>query len=138
RFNAEIMRLHEELLAQGYRSGWIAGGQTDRDRQATIDGLQAGELDVVVGQPQAGGLGLTLTASHTVAYLSNDYNLTSRLQSEDRVHRPGQRNVVTYTDFVATSPEGRNTIDRAVLTALRKKRELARWTTADWRRALED
>lgn len=42
-----------------------------------------------IGQPGAAGMGLTLTASPTTFYYSNDFNPESRLQSEDRGHRIG-------------------------------------------------
>lgn len=42
-----------------------------------------------VGQPGASGMGITLTRSPTIIYFSNDFNAESRIQSEDRHHRPG-------------------------------------------------
>jgi hypothetical protein len=42
-----------------------------------------------IGQAGAAGMGLTLTASPTIVYYSNDFNAESRIQSEDRIHRPG-------------------------------------------------
>lgn len=44
---------------------------------------------VMVAQPQAGGLGISLTAASRVIYLSNTYSLLTRVQSEDRTDRPG-------------------------------------------------
>jgi len=46
--------------------------------------------------------------------------LEIRLQSEDRAHRIGQKNRVTYIDLV--SPD---TIDEKILQALRSKIDLA-------------
>jgi hypothetical protein len=43
---------------------------------------------------------------------------------------------VTYLDVLATGPSGGRTIDAVILRALRKKEEVARWTTDAWRRAL--
>ena len=73
-----------------------------------------------MGQPRTGGYGITLTAASTVVYYSNSYDLEIRLQSEDRAHRIGQTNKVTYVDLVA--PE---TIDEKILQALREKINLA-------------
>jgi SNF2 family DNA or RNA helicase len=61
-----------------------------------------------------------LTAATTVIYYSNSYDLEIRLQSEDRAHRIGQTNKVTYIDLV--SP---NTIDEKILQALRSKIDIA-------------
>jgi SNF2 family DNA or RNA helicase len=57
-------------------------------------------LRFFVGQPRTGGYGLTLTEASTVIYFSNNYDLEIRLQSEDRAHRIGQKNNVTYIDIV--------------------------------------
>jgi SNF2 family DNA or RNA helicase len=42
-----------------------------------------------VGQPGAAGKGLTLTASPTIVFYSNDFNADNRIQAEDRIHRIG-------------------------------------------------
>lgn len=42
-----------------------------------------------IGQPGAAGEGLTLTASHSTVFYSNDFNGNSRMQAEDRGHRIG-------------------------------------------------
>lgn len=85
-----------------------------------------------VGQVRTGGLGLTLTAAHTVIYFDHDWSLEARAQSEDRAHRIGQTESVTYIDLVA---EG--TVDETIISALRDKRDLADLVTGDgWRRLL--
>jgi SNF2 family DNA or RNA helicase len=140
RFKAELDRAAKETAARfaGVRVARIEGGQKEAERRANVDEFQHGFADpmILFGNPQAGGLGLTLTAAHRVIYLSNDFNLVTRLQSEDRVHRPGQKQRVIYTDFITTGPDGQRTIDHVVLTALRKKQDLASWTTDVWRREL--
>ena len=73
-----------------------------------------------VGQPRTGGYGITLHEASTVIYFSNSYDLQIRVQSEDRAHRIGQTNKVTYVDIIA--PE---TIDEKILQALREKINLA-------------
>lgn len=74
----------------------------------------------------AGGHGNTWTAAHTCVYYSNDFDLELRLQSEDRLHRGGQRNVVTYVDMIA-----RGTVDELILKALRDKIDLSAQVTGD-------
>mgnify|MGYP003665334355 FL=1 len=98
-------------------------GETPQDkRQEIVERFQDvnNPLRFFVGQPRTGGYGITLTAANTVIYYSNSYALEIRLQSEDRAHRIGQKNIVTYIDLV--SP---NTIDEKVLGALRQKINLA-------------
>jgi SNF2 family DNA or RNA helicase len=72
--------------------------------------------------------GLTLTAATTAIYYSNDFDLEKRLQSEDRNHRFGTKEIVEkegksnvlYIDIEAT-----NTLDKKIITALRNKKKLA-------------
>ena len=42
-----------------------------------------------VGHPRAGGMALTLTASPTELFYSNDFDGEARMQAEDRFHRAG-------------------------------------------------
>lgn len=44
-----------------------------------------------VGHPASSGYGVTLTASPSIVYFSNDFNYESRAQSEDRIYRIGMR-----------------------------------------------
>jgi len=98
------------------------GDTPDRDRQDIIDRFQDRESDLrfFVGNPKTGGYGLTLTASHTVIYYSNSYDLEVRLQSEDRAHRISQDKKVTYIDLIT---EG--TVDELIVKNLRGKINLA-------------
>lgn len=143
RFRAEIERLASLISINfpGYIVRTLLGGQSKSDRAEAVHEFQEGDVRrpaIIVGQPQAGGLGLNLTKCHRVVYLSNDYNLKNRLQSEDRVHRQGQTNHCTYLDIIATGPNGQKTIDHHVAKALQQKKEVANWTTAQWRKALTD
>ena len=98
------------------------GATPQEKRQQIVNNFQDvnNPLRFFVGQPKTGGFGLTLTEATTVIYFSNSYDLEIRLQSEDRAHRIGQTNKVTYVDFV--SPK---TIDEKILNALRDKISLA-------------
>jgi len=79
-----------------------------------------------VGQPQSGGIGLTLTAADYAVYYSNSFDLETRLQSEDRCHRIGTKNNVTYIDL-----EAPKTVDTKIIKALRSKKNLADVITKD-------
>ena len=77
-------------------------GATPQDeRQEIVETFQQKDspLRFFVGQPKTGGYGITLTEANTVIYYSNSYDLEIRLQSEDRAHRIGQKNKVTYVEF---------------------------------------
>jgi len=129
RFVPEIENL-TRMLAQEYDSDTVvnyygAVGQEDRD--LAIDRFQNDDrCRFFIGQQQSGGFGLTLTAASYVAYYSNDFSLENRLQSEDRAHRIGQKNNVTYFDL-----ETLGTIDTRIINALRAKKSLADTITRD-------
>jgi SNF2 family DNA or RNA helicase len=90
-------------------------------RQSSITRFQTDpECRFLVGTPQTGGYGITLTQANTVIYYSNGYDLEKRLQSEDRAHRIGQTKSVTYVDLIAE-----DTVDENIVKALRKKINIA-------------
>ena len=91
------------------------------DRQDNIRKFQNNsKCRFIVGTPQTGGYGITLTQANTVIYFSNGYDLEKRLQSEDRAHRIGQTNKVTYVDLIAE-----DTVDEKIVKALRDKINIA-------------
>jgi len=91
------------------------------DRQENIKKFQNGdECRFLVGTPQTGGYGITLTKANTVIYFSNGYDLEKRLQSEDRAHRIGQKKAVTYIDIICE-----DTVDEKIVKALRQKINIA-------------
>jgi SNF2 family DNA or RNA helicase len=74
----------------------------------------------IVGTPQTGGYGITLTGASTMIYYSNGYDLEKRQQSEARIDRIGQEKPMTYIDIIA---EG--TVDDKIVQSLRKKVNIA-------------
>ena len=123
-YTHDINTITEELQKKyGPRAVAKYNGDTPQDeRQGIVERFQDKNdpLRFFVGQPRTGGYGITLTAAGTVIYFSNSYDLEIRLQSEDRAHRIGQKNRVTYIDLV--SPK---TIDEKILGALRDKIDIA-------------
>jgi len=98
------------------------GDTKDKDRQEIVKRFQDKESPVrfFVGNQQTGGYGLTLTEASTVVYFSNNYDLEKRMQSEDRAHRIGQKNHVTYVDLICE-----NSVDQNIVASLRNKIDLA-------------
>ena len=111
-------------IVKKYGEGSIVDyyGLTPQDeRQDNIRKFQNGdECRFLVGTPQTGGYGITLTKANTVIYYSNGYDLEKRLQSEDRAHRIGQKKNVTYIDIICE-----DTVDEKIVKALRDKINIA-------------
>jgi SNF2 family DNA or RNA helicase len=98
------------------------GDTTTEDRQKAIKEMQDPESKIrfLVGTPQTGGYGITLTGASTMIYYSNGYDLEKRKQSEARIDRIGQKKPMTYIDILAE-----NTVDERIVKALRKKVNIA-------------
>lgn len=100
----------------GYSVGYIIGGQTHGQRTRTRVAFQNGEIDLLCANVAAGGVGLTLTRSHTAVFLQRPWAYWRADQSEDRLHRTGQTEPVSIIDIVAT-----NSIESRVREALKDK-----------------
>jgi len=123
----EIVSTIEGLA--GPRSVASYYGDTPEDeREEVIKRFQDpnSDLQYFVGNTQTGGYGITLTQSQNVVYYSNSFDLEKRLQSEDRAHRIGQTNKVTYVDLVS-----KGTVDEKIVKALRSKLNLAQEVLGD-------
>ena len=113
-----------EHIEKKYGKGSIVdyyGLTPQEDRQNNIRKFQNdSNCRFLIGTPQTGGYGITLTQANTVIYYSNGYDLEKRLQSEDRAHRIGQKKTVTYVDLICE-----DTVDEKIVKALRDKINIA-------------
>jgi|TARA_R110002126_G_scaffold73661_4_gene183663 SNF2 family DNA or RNA helicase len=123
RFRHDIKKIKKELI-KIYGSGAVVtyyGDTTQDDREKAIYGFQnSPEVRFFVGNPQVGGMGITLHAATNMIYYANDFNLETRIQSEDRAHRMGQDKSVLYVDLIAP-----NTVDVHIVKSLLQKDKLA-------------
>lgn len=114
RFVQEIKSL---LELYGSEAVAYFGEMSDSQRAEALTNFRTlKNVRYFIANPSCAGYGLTITEAHTVVYYSNDFNLETRLQSEDRCHRIGQKNNVTYIDIVAE-----NTVDEHIARILTAK-----------------
>jgi SNF2 family DNA or RNA helicase len=129
RFRYDIKKIKNEL-AKAYGSGSVVtyyGDTSQEDRDSAIHNFQTNpETRFFVSNAQTGGRGITLTAASNVIYYSNDFNLESRKQSEDRCHRIGQHKPVLYVDLVCP-----NTVDVHIVKSLLQKDKIANKTLGE-------
>ena len=85
-----------------------------------------------IGHPGSAGMGITLTNSPSICYYSNDFNAESRIQSEDRIHRPGMDvNLgATIIDLIHLPS------DLKILNNLQKKRDLQSMSMGELQEAM--
>jgi SNF2 family DNA or RNA helicase len=114
-----------EAISKKYGENTVVtyfGDTSTEDRQKAIKKIQDKESPVrfIVGTPQTGGYGITLTGASTMIYYSNGYDLEKRMQSEARIDRIGQEKPMTYIDIMAE-----DTIDDKIVKSLRNKVNIA-------------
>lgn len=120
RFKEELRAVSALLRERGMEVVEYHGSVNDKDREKAIDAFQNGTARVFVGQQQAGGIGITLTAAQTAVYFSQDFSSENRKQSEDRCHRIGTKSSVLYIDICAE-----DTVDEKITRRLQFKSALA-------------
>lgn len=100
---------------------FLVGGQNIHSREATIKAFRRGEIQVLIANQGAGGVGVNLIEAANSIYYSRDFSLEKDIQSEARNYRGGSdmHQKVTRYDLVT-----KGTIDMDVLKALRLKKDV--------------
>jgi len=99
----------------------IDGSVTGKGRQAAVDAFQEDpKIRLLVGNLQAAGVGLTLTAANATAHLEFAWSPTAHTQGEDRVHRLGQTADAVFAYYLIA--EG--SIDTDLLEIINAKQKI--------------
>lgn len=122
RFRRDVDLIMDALAGRAVRYDGLC---SDEQLAQSIDDFRK-DKQFFVGNPALGAEGITLTEARTVIYYSNSFNLSQRLQSEDRAHRIGQEHPVNYIDIVAE-----DTVDQHIAEMLVRKMDLAAMITGD-------
>ena len=98
----------------------IDGSVSSTQRQLAVDKFQhEAETRLFVGNIQAAGVGITLTAASNVAFLELPWTPAAVMQASDRVHRIGQKNAVNIYFLLAE-----DTIEERIASILDDKRKI--------------
>jgi SNF2 family DNA or RNA helicase len=116
RFNEELHHVASRLDDAEISYRKITGETSNADRRAYQQFFQEGQTQVMLMQVKCGKFGLNLSRASTAIYYSNDYDLESRAQSEDRIVHPTKHEPLLYIDLIT-----RNTVDTAVIETLKQK-----------------
>jgi len=116
----QITAMLNKTFGEGSAAAYF-GDTPDEERNDIVRNFQNPDhpLKFFIGNPATAGYGLTLTEADLCIYYANDFNLETRIQSEDRAHRIGQKNNVTYIDLISAG-----TIDEKIVESLRAKIEI--------------
>lgn len=124
---SNYIRSIETLLQRIEGSVAIYGGTPTDQRQAIAASFQNDpNVRVLIANPAAAGTGFTLTAASYTIYESLSWRYDHYAQSQDRNHRIGQTEPVTYLRLLAV-----DTIEQAIVSALERKSALARSLLGD-------
>lgn len=103
--------------AKGVRVNALTGATAANDRQGIVDAFQRpDERSVLIGQIQAAGTGLTLTAASDLIFSEASWVPAENEQAAMRIHRIGQRNACLVR--FATLP---GSIDELIMKAVERK-----------------
>lgn len=141
-FTGTIDRLCALVETQGWKyirvdgRGWATNiSNMASDPTTLLEFFQNGRDKVAfIGHPRSAGMGITLTAACETVYYSNSFNGEDRMQSEDRIHRPGMdiNRGATITDIVHLPS------DQLILDNLREKKRLQSMTLGQFNKELAD
>lgn len=98
------------------RTAIYNGQTTAEERDEIVQAFQAGDLDILIAQITAAGVGLTLTRASEALFVETEWTPASVVQAEDRIHRISQTRPVTITTLLAE-----NTLDEAIHRVLKEK-----------------
>jgi SNF2 family DNA or RNA helicase len=122
--NPEREMLEKALDKAGIDYYALHGGVKTHDRRELIDGFNQKMKPVTLCQQRTGGIGVNMVAATLVIFFSNDAGWDIRAQAEDRAHRFGQKESVTYIDLLSTW-KGCQTIDHWILKLVKEKKDAA-------------
>ncbi|PVM76382.1 hypothetical protein DDF65_17825 [Caulobacter radicis] len=105
----------------------LYGGVPNGERQAIAKRFQNDpDVRVLIANPAAAGTGFTLTAATFTIYETLSWRYDHYAQSQDRNHRIGQAEPVTYIRLIANG-----TIEEAIVQALERKAAMAQALLGD-------
>lgn len=119
RFVRDVQLVGIALDKAGIHSVGVTG-QTDNRLEVINSWRSDPNYRALIITTQTGGTGLTLNEANNTIFYSNSWSATDRLQAEDRNHRIGQNEKVTYHDIIV---EGK--LDDLILRSLKQKSNLA-------------
>lgn len=118
KYQSELDTISELLQEHGKNFRMFTGKVPLKQRQDNISAFR-GDVQFLLANKSCGAYGLNLQFCHNIIYYSNDFDLATRLQSEDRVHRIGQSHEVYIYDIFTT-----DTIDEFIIDCLSRKENM--------------
>lgn len=89
-FVKTMFTLEEKLRELGINARIVYGGNSQEEREQTLDRFRNGDIDVLITNPHTLAESVSLhSVCHDAIYYEYSFNLVHLLQSKDRIHRLG-------------------------------------------------
>lgn len=89
-FVKTMFTLEEKLRELGINARIVYGGNSQEEREQTLDRFRNGNIDVLITNPHTLAESVSLhSVCHDAIYYEYSFNLVHLLQSKDRIHRLG-------------------------------------------------
>lgn len=139
RWRPELERLFRAVKDKhGIATGLWYGSSKQYNDELHPDSELTGAY-CLIAQPQAVRYGVNFSKADTELYVSQDYNVTTRSQSEQRL-QPGEgvRQITSAVDLLVTGPKGQRTVTWDISESLKNKSEIGHRTASEWKRILTE
>ncbi len=118
KYRTEAASICKMLMQMGKSNVLFTGEIAQKKRQENRKRFRD-DVQVLVANKACGAYGLNLQFCRNIIFYSNDFDLATRMQAEDRVHRIGQTEEVRIYDIYAV-----DTIDEFIMRCLWRKESL--------------
>ena len=119
-FTTMLERISDALNGKKISHFTLTGSTSKAARADMVERFQSDDTKVFLISLKAGGTGLNLTAADIVIHFDPWWNMAAQNQATDRVHRIGQKNVVTVYKLIM-----KNSIEEKILKLQENKMQLA-------------
>lgn len=123
----QALDVFRNLLEKEQIAYYMLTGSTPKEKRAKmVDAFNQDKTPVFLISLKAGGTGLNLTAASIVIHFDPWWNMAAQNQATDRVHRIGQKQVVTVYKLIM-----KDTLEEKILRLQEKKAQLSDGIIAD-------
>ena len=119
-FTTMLERISAALHKKDISHFTLTGATPKATRADMVKRFQSDDTKVFLISLKAGGTGLNLTAADIVIHFDPWWNMAAQNQATDRVHRIGQKNMVTVYKLIM-----KNSIEEKILKLQENKMQLA-------------
>lgn len=124
RWRKELDMIWNMMQEKDMNPMMLHGGVTGKDRMQVLRTFGEKRSLALVSQITAGAFGLNLAVCHNIVYYSIGFPLIEWLQSQDRIHRNGQKFTCVYSVLMC-----KNTIDEFIHQTVSNGEDVARGLT---------